>query len=522
MTIAVAALPQVLLELDGRPADPRLGPALERLEVSQELSTPAQCELTFIDLPEGFGGDGAPVLGAGLAVTIAGRSPALFVGDVTAIELGWQADAGRVLRVRAHDRLHRLRARQTIRALVDVTVADVATLLAGDLGVSVVADEPGPRWSRLVQDRQSDLRLLLETAERCGLHVALRETELHLMSLAGTGEIVPLCLGEGLLEATLELDAEPGVGGIAVTGWDAATMEPVVGEATTPRGGVPATPVVSDAGTRRELIDHGAPTADRAAAAAQAELDRRHAAGAVLRGVATGDPALRPGVGVLLDGPDPDLAGLHILTRVRHELDASRGYRVELSSEPPARRAQGSDASLRATLGKVRSVADPESHGRVQVSLSALRDIESSWMPVLSPGAGSGKGLVALPDVDDLVLVLLLGGDPAQGVVLGGLYGAGGPQDSGVVSDAVRRFILGTPGGQVLTLDDEQGTLTLVDASGGTVELADRRVRVEDATGNRLELTDQVVRLHAAVGLELDAPGQAIRIRGASVDFETA
>ena len=44
-------------------------------------------------------------------------------------------------------------------------------------------------------------------------------------------------------------------------------------------------------------------------------------------------------------------------------------------------------------------------------------------MEVLSVGAGSGKGLVACPDVDDQVLVLLLHGDPAQGIVLGGLYG---------------------------------------------------------------------------------------------------
>jgi phage baseplate assembly protein gpV len=211
-----------------------------------------------------------------------------------------------------------------------------------------------------------------------------------------------------------------------------------------------------------------------------------------------------------------------VLTRVRHELDPVRGYLAELSSEPPEPRAVSPEPQLRATLGKVRSVSDPDGHGRVQVSLSVLHDIESSWMPVLSPGAGAGKGLVALPDVDDLVLVLLLGGDPAQGVVLGGLYGGEGPQDSGVVGDAVRRFILGTPGGRMLTLDDDQGTLTLVDGSGGTVELADRRIRVEDATGNRLELTGEVVRLHAAVSLELDAPGQAIRIRGSSVDFETA
>ena len=41
-------------------------------------------------------------------------------------------------------------------------------------------------------------------------------------------------------------------------------------------------------------------------------------------------------------------------------------------------------------------------------------------MGVVSAGAGSGKGFAILPDVGDQVLVLLIGGDPSQGVVLGG------------------------------------------------------------------------------------------------------
>lgn len=246
MTIAVApiaSVPQVRLELDGRPVEAGLASALDRLEVTQALSMPAQCELTFANLPAGLAGPGTPELGASLTVAIAGRQPALFDGDVTAIERVWHADRGRLLRVRAYDRLHRLRLRQTVRALVDLTPRDLAVLLAGEVGLTVIADEDGPRWARLVQDRQSDLRLLLETTERSGLHVLVRGADLHLVSLAGTGELVSLRLGETLLEASLELDAEPGVGAIVVTGWDAATMEAIEGEASTPRGGVPATPV---------------------------------------------------------------------------------------------------------------------------------------------------------------------------------------------------------------------------------------------------------------------------------------
>ena len=76
---------------------------------------------------------------------------------------------------------------------------------------------------------------------------------------------------------------------------------------------------------------------------------------------------------------------------------------------------------------------DPDALGRIQVAFGALGDVESSWMEVVGVASGAGKGLVALPDVDDLVLVLLIASDPAQGVVLGSLYGSAGPYDAGVV-----------------------------------------------------------------------------------------
>jgi len=156
------------------------------------------------------------------------------------------------------------------------------------------------------------------------------------------------------------------------------------------------------------------------------------------------------------------------------------------------------------------------------VTIPTLRDIESSWMEVVSVGAGSGKGLVALPDVGDRVLVLLVHGDPAQGIVLGGLYGTDGPYDSGVEGGAIKRYTLQTPGGHRLVFDDEGAKVRFEDTSGGSVELADNLIRIEDATGNLLELTTSLVRLHSAVDLTLEAPGRAIKIRGSSVDFETA
>jgi phage baseplate assembly protein gpV len=124
-------------------------------------------------------------------------------------------------------------------------------------------------------------------------------------------------------------------------------------------------------------------------------------------------------------------------------------------------------------------------------------------MGVLTPGAGTDKGLVILPDVDDQVLVLFPHEDPAQGVVLGGLYGVGGAYDAGVESGSIKRYTLKTPGGQRVTLDDENNTL-----------------RLENNKGSYVELTPDYVRMHAEADLQIEAPGKKIVITGNSVDFK--
>jgi phage baseplate assembly protein gpV len=195
------------------------------------------------------------------------------------------------------------------------------------------------------------------------------------------------------------------------------------------------------------------------------------------------------------------LAGSYVLTAVTHTCDARKGFVSQIDTTPPPSRARATGAA--ASLGVVTQLDDPERLGRVRVSLPAYGDLETDWLGVLAAGAGAGKGLVALPDVGDQVLVLFAHEDTAQGVVLGGLYGVAGPPDAGLEDGAVRRYTLLTPGGQRLRLDDDR-----------------QLVRIENSDGSYLELAPDRVRLHARRDLEIEAPGRAVVIRGQSIDFE--
>ena len=500
-------LPQVVLEVDGMALGPEGVLALAEVRVQQRLSLPTQCELVFSDPPGPLLAAARLAPGARLRVLVRGAGDPLFVGEVTAVEYVYGPAHGREFRVRGYDLLHRLRKRQSVRAHVQVTLRDLAQELAADLGLAVEAADPGPQWQRLIQHRQSDLELLVEMAERCGLYLTLRDDRLFLITLEGSGAPRRLVLGDSLLEARLELNGDPACRSVTAAGWDPLLAQAHVGSASTARGGrsvdaeVPPDHV-GGSGVRT-LVDEVAPDERHAQALAQAELDSRVAREVTFWGVAEGDPGLMPGIPVDVEGLAGPLEGRYVLTSVTHTIDDRLGFVSELSTAPPPRSPRARSAVV--ALGIVTRVDDPENLGRIRVKLPTYEDVETDWMGVLCAAAGPGKGLILLPDVDDQVLVLFAREDPGEGIVLGGLYGTQRPPDSGVEGGSVRRFTLQTAGGQIVRLDD-----------------ANRTVRVEDGSHSYLEMSPDKVRLHAAVDLDIEAPGRSVTIRGRAIDFESA
>jgi phage protein D/phage baseplate assembly protein gpV len=503
---AVLTIPEVRVDVNGDDLAAEALSTLASVLVAQRLSVPTLCELVFLD-PTGPDGSVLELPRPGDELNVAVEDDDLFAGDVTAVEHVHGPDHGYEVRVRAYDRLHRLRKNQRVRVFEDASFADIASQLAEEADLSVEAAEDGPRWAHLIQHRQTDYELLLQLSARVGLYPAVRGDELHLLTLEGDGDEVELQLGEDLFEARIELNGDTACDSVSVVGWNPLTVEVHEGSASSARTGRDVEAAVSsgDVGGSGELTfpDELAEDDEQAEALAQAELDLRAGREVVFAGVAEGDARLLPGVPVQVGGVDPELEGRYVLTSVTHTIDDRRGYLSELSTLPPPnpRRARGAVAAV----AEITDVDDPDGLGRVRASLPGYDGVETGWMGVVTAGAGSAKGLILTPDVGDTVLVLLAAEDPSFGVVVGGLYGLDGAPDSGVEGGAIRRYTLLTPGGHRLTLDDD-----LV------------KVHLEDTTGSFVELSTDSVLLHAERDLLLDAPGRAVVVRAKTVDFETA
>ena len=514
MSPQIQTLPRLSVAVDDEPLSIEEMRTLWAVRVQQRLSLPTLCELTFIEPTVPLSKSEIIPAGSKISVTVPGFEEPLFNGQVTAIEHIYESSHGREVRVRGYDVLHRLRKRQPVRAHVEMSLVDLVREIVADLNLTVEAEVAGPVWQRLVQFRQSDFEMIAETAERCGLFFTLRGDTLHLLTLSGVangGEGVTLRLGESLLEVRIEVNGDAACRSVSTTGWDPLRVEQHEGKAESARSG---RGIGSEIGPdevggsgERTIIDETLANDKQAEAIAQAELDLRAAREVTLRGVAEGNPKLRPGTPVQIENVANPLSGRYVLTSVDHTFDSVRGFVSTISTEPPAPASSARAASRGpiAALGVVTHVNDPEGYGRVRVKLPTYRDIETDWMGVVTPGAGMGKGLLALPDVDDTVLVLLPSGDPANGVVLGGLYGlwTRDEWDWGVDDTAVKRYTLRTPGGQRIRLDD-----------------ARQIIRLENSDGSYIEMSPEKVMLHAARDLQIEAPGRNLVIKANKVDFQ--
>ncbi|PXA83614.1 hypothetical protein DMC47_42995 [Nostoc sp. 3335mG] len=495
----------VSLLLDGKTPDAALGASVAQVSVRQMLSAPALAAITFADPPDS-------VNDIHIGTTLAVKAPTgetLIEAEVTAVERRLDPGQVRTLQVRGYDRLHRLRKKQTVRVLENQGLGDLASAMANDIGISTKTENaPALRRALTVQHDQSDLDLLVQTADACGAYVVIADGALSLLTMAGDGtETITLKAGETILQARAESNAETMRRSTLARGWDVERAVPVEGRAglatqdAVELRGADALTAFAGMGDRL-LVNRLAASPEEATGLAQADMDRSTAFTALLDATVEGDPRLRPGRIVSLIGLGGDADGDYVLTETEHHFDAEAGYVTHLSTRPPS--VPRRDRSAGATIARVSDTADPQSLGRVRARMVAFGDIESGWMPVLVLGAGEGKGIAILPEPGDDVLVLMPEGDPARGIVLGGLYGERTPPGDRPATGA-RTFTLRTPAGQVLTLDGARSVARIETGAGDVFEMAPE--------GSRMSLTRD---------LTVEAPGHSITFRASHIDFETA
>jgi uncharacterized protein involved in type VI secretion and phage assembly len=426
------------LIVDGRPLDPELSGNLVEVRVEQHLLLPDVAVVRVAD-PALKHVDSAPFdIGATLAVKLSAPESSsmlpAFKGRIAAVEPEF-GRGGAILAARAYDASHALNRVRRNATYQNMTADDIARKLATQAGLQLGTVEPAGSPQAFVQQHgETDLRLLWRLAAAADFEVVVEDDKLHFRRAGGRAADPPVKLrwGEGLVSFRPRATAARQVGDVTVRGWDAGLGQSVQATVSPPAPdssiGLKSSPPTGNSSVvpRHAVVDQAeAESAARSMAGhlANASIDAE--------GTAQGDPHVRAGARVEIQGVGSRFGGTYALTSVTHRFRGRRGYETHFTASgralrglvglmaPPA----PADFGMSLVVGVVTQNKDPDRLGRVRVKYPALgEDVESWWARVASMGAGQERGALMLPVVGDEVVVGFEQGDVRRPYVLGSLW----------------------------------------------------------------------------------------------------
>ena len=525
-----------VIKVDGRELTAEAYGHLASLRVEESIHLPDAFELRFSD--PNFELFDARTLDIGQRVEIALRAEGdpviVTTGEVTAIQLEVGPTGQHEFVVNGMDAGHRLARTTRRRSFSSMSDADIADQIAAEYSLRTRIDAGGPMHDHVLQANETDLAFLRRRAARNGQSVWVVDDTLHIARPA-PGERAPtLRWGGNLLEFDARFSSVEHADEVTVRGWDPVGKKAILGHASAPQPGTdaPAAGQASDrtrssfGRTERTAVSLVVADQREADAVAAALISRATGDGAVVRGVAVGDPQIGAGAAIVLEGVGTRLAGRYTATTVVHRWFAGQPYTTRFSCGPnaPVGLADlvGAPVSdLRPvmphlTVGEVTNTDDPLGLGRVKVRVPTLStEDESAWARLVAPGAGKQRGLQCIPEVQDEVLVGFEHGDPARPYVLGGLWNdADPPPDPDAArSGSTQRWSFTSRKGTRLVVHDDPTEKVEFEVANSTTRLvlSDREVAITGA--QKLVISAQQIEVDAKASLKLSA-GADVTVSG--------
>ncbi len=532
---------QFYLEVEGMSGAPLIELQHDLLSVTVEssLHLPDVATLRLSDTSLRWIDDKALEPGKRLKVSAKGPESAhehpLFEGEIIELEPDFGVSAQHLV-VRAFDALHRLARGRHVRSFQNVSDGDLVRKLAGEVGLKAQVGPTSVVHPYVFQNNQTNLEFLQERAAALGYVLFVAERTLHCEAPAADADPIELKWADTLSEFRPRLTTVGQITASTVRGWDPDTRQAIVGRVQNGNG----TPEIGESRKGGALAKNAfnleAPhlTADRpvrtqaqADRLAQAMADRHSSRFIEAEGTCTGNSRIVAGTPLKLIALGDRFTGTYLVTSVRHTYAAEDGYKTHfsvsgqhvssllalLAPQPSTTPTKG------LVIGLVTDNQDPDGHGRVKVKYPWLSpDHASHWARVVSAGAGPGRGVQFLPEINDEVLVGFEQGDVHHAYVLGGLWNGQDkpPADTStaVSGGKVQQRLIRSRAGHTITIDDKDGAggITIEDAKGNKILL--------DAGSNAMSVKVQGdITLEANGSIKLKATGP-VEVNGMGVKVD--
>lgn len=176
--------------------------------------------------------------------------------------------------------------------------------------------------------------------------------------------------------------------------------------------------------------------------------------------------------------------------------------------------------------GIVTNNLDLIAEGRVQVRIPSRPGLEP-WARLAAIGAGSSRGFLWVPQIDDEVLVAFNQGDETDAYVLGGLWSTLDRPPLTIPTDFLIKRVLKTgleAGiGHEIEFDDALQSITITSSTQQKVTIDPLKIEMTNLAGTvkiTLDNTQQAISIQAVNSIELKAT--QIKLQAATIDIEGA
>lgn len=265
----------------------------------------------------------------------------IFQGKVTAIEYVRDAENPPEIVLHAEDALQKARFARRTRLFDDASIADVATRIAQDAGLTPQITGLSDNLGTLAQIDETDLAFLRRLLALHGADMQVVGRELQVAARADVQRgALTLEHGDNLVDVRIVADLADQVSEVTVTGWDAAQGSRVRGQSDGsglgPGSGRTAASILAPKfSSRYEHLGQVAAvsTDDEAQAVANAAYARRARRFVRVDGKAVGNPSLRVGTHVTLAGLPDRWNNTYYVVRAEHRFDLLAGYHTLFEAE---------------------------------------------------------------------------------------------------------------------------------------------------------------------------------------------
>jgi phage protein D len=516
---------QIFIEVNGSPLDNEVYRCIQDVMVDQHAHLPDMFTITLHDELDSRTGkftimDGDTFkLGAKIKIKAeqyddvvhpSGQKLTLIEGEVTALEPNFDASMIAELTVRGYDKSHRAYREIKSKTFLNSKDSDLAQAVASANGLTAQADNTSTVYEHIYQNNQSDLAFLQQRAWRIGYECYVEDGKLYFREPKVDSEVCELDYGRDLMTFRPRMTVAEQVTETVVKGWDPVNKEAIIGKSTNGKlyakvgDATKGEQYAADFGTSKlVVVDHPVETQAEANAVAKARMNEISGAFIEAEGKAYHRPEIRAGKTVKLNGLGERFSGTYLVTSATHSWSGGGGFLTnftvrgtrsgtffeQLTRQDPVNKWTGVVPAI------VTNTQDPDKWGRIKLKYPWMDDAqESGWARIVSVGAGPDSGLIAVPEVNDEVLVAFEHGDFNHPYVLGGLWNGKDKPPSATTGAAdgeapqVRGWQSRT-GHYISMFDNDDNKVEIATAGGHTITLDDKNKKLEIKSAGGMELT---------------------------------